>query len=165
VLKGAVAGAIGGLIGGVAMLAFGSAFDCMFDQSASHRGRPRKFLPTADQELDGTAALALAAGRAVGHDLKGASLVNTARVMHFAFSAGLGAIYGALAELTPRTTVACGMAFAAAEELSGNELLMPRIGFLRKDYPVHERVHSLASHLLWGVMTERVRHQLRSEAA
>lgn len=164
-LQGALAGAVGGLIGGVAMLAFGSAFDCLFDQASSRRGRPRKFLPTADQELDGTAALALAAGRAVGRDLKGKSLVNTARVMHFAFSAGLGAIYGALAELTPATTAGYGTGFAAAEELSGNEWLMPRIGFLREDYPVHERVHSLASHLLWGVMTERVRRQLRDEAA
>jgi uncharacterized membrane protein YagU involved in acid resistance len=147
------------------MLAFGAVFDKRFDRGTSRRDRPRKFLPTADQELDGTAVLALAAGRVVGNDLKGRSLLNAARVMHFVFAAGLGATYGALAEVTPAVTLGHGTAFAAFEELTGNEWLMPRIGFLRPvhHYPMHERVHSLASHLLWGLVTETVRSRMRSE--
>lgn len=166
VLKGASAGALGGFVGGIAMLAFGTLFDKAFDRGTSRRNRPRKFLPTADQELDGTAVLALAAGRAVRNDLKGSSLVNTARAMHFLFAAGLGATYGALAEVTPAVTLGHGTAFAAFEELTGNEWLMPRIGFLRpvQHYPIHERVHSLGSHLLWGIVTEIVRSRLRSES-
>jgi putative membrane protein len=164
VAKGAAAGAIGGLIGGAAMLLFGAAFDAAFDRGNQRRNRPRKFLPTADQELDGTAVLALAAGRAVGLDLEGRALKIGAGVMHFVFAAGLGATYGALAEVTPVTTLGHGAAFAAVEELTGNEWLMPHIGFLRpvKQYPVHERVHSLASHLVWGVVTETVRGRLRT---
>lgn len=145
------------------MLVFGSLFDRAFDRGTRRRGRPRKFLPTADQELDGTAVLALVAGRAFGNDLKGATLVNGARAMHFAFAAGLGALYGVLTEITPAAGIGHGTGFAALEELSGNEWLMPRIGFLRpvKDYPVHERVHSLASHLVWGLVTETVRARVR----
>jgi putative membrane protein len=145
------------------MLAFGALFDRAFDRSTSRRGRPRKFLPTADQELDGTAVLALAAGRVVGLDLKGVALVNCARAMHFGFAAGLGAIYGALSEIAPAARIGHGAGFAALEELSGNEWLMPRIGFLRpvKDYPVHERAHSLASHIVWGLVTETVCAQAR----
>ena len=163
IAKGAAAGAFGGLIGGAVMLVFGALFDREFDRDTRRRGRPRKFLPTADQELDGTAVLALAAGRAVGLDLKGAALVNGARAMHFAFAAGLGAVYGALSEVAPAARIAHGAGFAALEELSGNEWLMPRIGFLRpvNDYPVHERVHSLASHMVWGLVTETVRAQVR----
>jgi putative membrane protein len=165
VLKGASAGALGGFVGGIAMLAFGAVFDKVFDRGSPRRNRPRKFLPTADQELDGTAVLALVAGRALGKDLKGRSLINTPRVMHFVFAAGLGATYGALAEVTPAVTLGRGTAFAAFEELTGNEWLMPRIGFLRPahDYPMHERVHSLTSHLLWGMVTETIRSRIRSE--
>jgi putative membrane protein len=161
--KGAAAGALGGFVGGAAMLAYGAAFDHLFDRNTGRRNRPRKFLPTADQELDGTAVIAYAAGRAFGRELKGAGLVNTARTMHFLFAAALGAAYGALAELTPATTLGYGTLFAAAEELSGNEWLMPKIGFLRplNDYPVHERVHSLTSHLLWGAVTECIRRRMR----
>jgi hypothetical protein len=161
VAKGAAAGAFGGLLGAAAMLVFGAAFGRAFDRGSRGGGRPRKFMPTADQELDGTAVLALAAGRAVGRDLTGEALVKTARVMHFLFATGLGAAYGALAEVTPEATCGYGTGFAATEELSGNEFLMPRLGFLRQHYPLHERVHSLASHLLWGAVTEGVRRQLR----
>jgi hypothetical protein len=161
--KGAAAGALGGFAGGAVMLLFGAAFDRAFDRGTRRRNRPRKFLPTSDQELDGTAVLALAAGRVVGLDLEGSALKNSARVMHFVFAAALGATYGALAEITPLVTAGHGTAFAACEELTGNEWLMPRIGFLRpvKQYPMHERVHSLASHLLWGVVTETVRARIR----
>jgi len=145
------------------MLAFGAVFDRTFDHGTSRRGRPRKFLPTADHELDGTAVLALAAGRVIGRDPDGAWLISGARAMHFIFATGLGATYGALAEITPIVTVGHGTGFAAFEELTGNEWLMPRIGFLRPahEYPFHERVHSLTSHLLWGLVTETVRRTMR----
>jgi putative membrane protein len=167
IFKGAAAGALSGLVGAASMLAFGIAFDAVFDRGTRRQGRPRKFLPTADQELDGATVLALAVGRTLGCDLKGDALTNAARAMHFIFAAGLGATYAALAELTPAVTAFHGMAFAAFEELTGNEWLMPRIGFLRplKDYSAHERVHSLLSHLLWGAVTESVRGRLVSPQA
>jgi hypothetical protein len=84
-------------------------------------------------------------------------------VVHYAFGAGSGAIYGAMAEVVPAATVCEGTAFGAAVWLIADEGVVPAIGLSRKptDYPLSIHAYSFASHMVYGLTAELVRRAVR----
>ena len=84
-------------------------------------------------------------------------------VVHYAFGAGSGAIYGAMAEMVPAATVCEGTAFGAAVWLVADEGVVPALGLSRKptDYPLSIHAHAFAAHLVYGLTTEVVRRAVR----
>lgn len=167
-LKGAVAGAIGGVAGAGAMLLFGAVWMNHVDegQPADKPVRPPKFLPLADHELEATMLLARWIFTPIARrELTGEEIIRIARYVHFAFGAMLGATFGALVEQRRLNSVAGALAFTSAEELIGNEFLMPRLGYLKQphEYPTHERWNSFLGHLVFGASMELSRRAMRKQ--
>jgi putative membrane protein len=87
---------------------------------------------------------------------------RAAIAFHFAFGTLAGAMYGAVAESVPVVTAGMGAPFGTLEWLLGNKLTAPRFGLLkpRNSYSRHERLQTLVSHVVFGVVTEMTRSRL-----
>jgi uncharacterized membrane protein YagU involved in acid resistance len=77
--------------------------------------------------------------------------------------ASSAAIYGVLAEVAPIVTVAEGAAFGAGLWLLADEVAVPATGLSKpaREIPVATHLYALASHLVYGWITETVRRALR----
>jgi hypothetical protein len=79
--------------------------------------------------------------------------------VHYAFGALTGAVYGALAELSPRWTAGAGIPFGTAVWLGADEVTVPALGLsgpaTESPLPVHAR--ALAAHVVYGLTTDLVR--------
>ncbi len=83
--------------------------------------------------------------------------------VHYTMGAASGAIYGVAAELTPLATMAGGMAFGASVWLTADNAVLPALGFAKPltQIPASTHVYALASHLVYGFVTETVRRAFR----
>ena len=83
--------------------------------------------------------------------------------MHYATGAGVGALYGVLAEIAPGPTLTLGAAYGAAVAVGVDEALVPALGLSKPAREVRpsEHAYNLASHLVYGVALEGARRILR----
>lgn len=83
--------------------------------------------------------------------------------MHYATGAGVGALYGVLAEIAPGPTLALGAAYGAAVAVGVDEALVPALGLSKPAREVRpsEHAYNLASHLVYGVALEGARRIIR----
>lgn len=83
--------------------------------------------------------------------------------MHYAFGAALGIAYGMLAEAEPRVTMGAGAAFGTAVVLIADDLAVPAFGWGKWPAQASLRTHAygLASHLVFGFITEATRRVVR----
>jgi len=79
--------------------------------------------------------------------------------IHYAFGGAVGAIYGAAAARTPDVAAWGGLPFGASVWMAADEIGMPLVGLARvpTEYPVVDHATTLASHLIFGLITESVR--------
>jgi len=85
-------------------------------------------------------------------------------VVHYAFGAMLGGAYGLLAEYRPEVTAGYGTAFGAASA-GLDELGVPAAGLSGPptDFPAATHAYALASHLVFGGVTEATRRLVRPD--
>ena len=83
--------------------------------------------------------------------------------MHYGFGALTGAVYGALAELTPGVTRGAGAPFGAAVWLAADEITVPALGLSGPpwEYPPLVHARALGAHLVYGLATEGLRRLVR----
>jgi hypothetical protein len=83
--------------------------------------------------------------------------------MHYVFGALTGAVYGALAELTPGVTLGAGAPFGAAVWLAADEVTVPALGLSGPpwEYPPMVHARALGAHLVYGLATEGLRRLAR----
>jgi len=83
-------------------------------------------------------------------------------VVHYAFGALSGAIYGAVTEYIPEVGNFFGLPFGAAIYL-GDEIAMPVFELSGDpfDYPLRRHLNALGTHCLYGYATEMVRREIR----
>lgn len=83
---------------------------------------------------------------------------------HYAMGATAGALYGALAEVTPDATAGAGLPFGVAVWLVADEFAVPAAGLSKSpsEYPLSVHAYSFASHLVFGLTAEVVRRTLRN---
>jgi uncharacterized membrane protein YagU involved in acid resistance len=83
-------------------------------------------------------------------------------VVHYAFSAAMGALYAVTAEFRPDTAALGGVPFGAALWIAADEFGMPAAGLARNptEYPLSRHAAAFASHLVFGVTVEGVRRLL-----
>lgn len=76
--------------------------------------------------------------------------------VHYAFGAFLGAAYGVLSEVFPRTRSGFGTAYGAAVSLLADEIMVPAAGLFPppQDSPPSSHVYGLVSHLVFGAALE-----------
>ena len=83
--------------------------------------------------------------------------------VHYGMGATAGALYGVLAEVTPIVTIGDGAAFGTGLWLLADEVAVPAAGLSKPalEIPLTAHVYALASHLVYGWITETVRRAVR----
>jgi putative membrane protein len=149
--KGVAAGALGGLVASYAMNQFQAVTKKL---SADGQGEAEK-----NEGEDATVKTAEAITGALGHPLSQEEKKVAGPVVHYAFGAAMGALYGALAELSPKVAAGAGVPFGTAVWLGADEVTVPALGLSKKAAETPPAVHAyaLASHLVYGLATDLVR--------
>ena len=157
-LKGVVAGVIGGLLASFLMEQFQAAWSAAAEtmQDKKHRGKKPK--PTTVKVANALSK------RITGHKLPKGYEAAAGEAVHYGVGAGSAAIYGTLAELAPLVTAGEGLAFGAGVWLLADEITVPATGFSKgpRDIPLTTHLYALASHLIYGWITETVRRAVRA---
>ncbi len=103
------------------------------------------------------------AKKIAGHHLDSGTEEVAGEAIHWGFGALTGAAYGALAEFYPAATAKEGAGFGMALMSLTHEGALPALGLSAapKDQTLREKSSEAATHVLYGVVTERVRSIVR----
>lgn len=180
VLKGAIAGFISGLVASWTMNQFQAALSKLIEgfekphgaQSLKPSGgqegvREIKREPeeNSEEQEDATEKLASAISENVfGHELEKEEKETAGAVVHYAFGAAMGGVYGIAAEVAPEVSVGLGVPFGAVFWLAADEVTVPLLGLAKPptEYPLSTHAYALASHLVYGLTAEAVRRAVRN---
>lgn len=166
VLKGLAAGIIGGVVASAVMTQFQALWSKLAEEAEQSQDKKKK-KKSQEQEGDGDATVKAAEAISEGvfdHDLTKGEEKIAGPVIHYAMGATSGAIYGALAELTPFVTIGAGLPFGAVVWLAADEVAVPALGLSESptEVPLSTHAYALASHFVYGLTTEVVRRAVRS---
>src|SRR5580698_4695288 len=136
-------GLLAGLIGGLVATAAKSVAERVFP-SRTH-GEPEPPVVFAE--------------KLAGHKLVGVEKEAATEAIHWGFGALTGAAYGALAEFYPQATAKDGAGFGMALSSLTHGTALPALGLSAEpeEPTTRERTSELATHVVYGVVTETVR--------
>ncbi|MDW5267776.1 MULTISPECIES: DUF1440 domain-containing protein [Acidobacteriaceae] len=142
-VKGLVAGLIGGLVA-----------------TAAKTMMERVYPPRTHGEPEPPSMLA---EKLAGHELTTGQKAVATETIHWGFGALTGAAYGALAEFYPAATAKDGAGFGMALASLTHEGALPAMGLSAppEQQTTRERTSEMASHAVFGVVTETVRRVVR----
>ena len=173
VWKGMVAGLAGGLVASWTMNQFQAAWTRLAGNDEKPHGaqsmQPSEGSKGSEEhdikeQDDATVETAKAISEGVfGHKLQESEKKPAGAAVHYAFGTATGALYGALAEVSPQVTTAAGLPFGAAFWLIADEISVPLLGLSKgpTEYPLSTHAYALASHFVYGVTTEITRRAVR----
>lgn len=146
-LKGLAAGALGGLLGAAMM-------------GPVHMMAAKAIRLSPPRGEDATEKVAKAITRSVtGHRLRKSQRATGGEIVHFAFGASIGALYGLLASVFPIVTTGAGVAFGAAVYVGAHAIVTPALGLapgpVENGFP-QESVE-FAAHVVYGLAADGVR--------
>lgn len=103
------------------------------------------------------------AQKIAGRELSGPAKALAAGTIHWGFGVATGAAYGALAEYFPSATAKDGASFGLTLAALTHETALPALGLgaEAEDQTPREHTSEMASHLVFGVVTETVRRFVR----
>jgi hypothetical protein len=162
VLKGLTAGVIGGIAGSWVMTKFQELWSESREALAGRNDQAKGDADANDE--DATMKTADMIARSVaGRSLTKEQKQKAAPLVHYAFGAVMGGLYGAAAELEPDVKRLGGTTFGAALFLGADELTLPVLGLAKKptEYPLSSHIYGLTSHIVYGLTTELVRRAVR----
>jgi putative membrane protein len=177
VIKGLVAGLIGGLVASWTMNRFQDVWSALSEmkelpQSSQSGDRlelasgSRQTKDQGDEGQDDTTvrAASLISEGVFQHKLTQSEKKLAGTMVHYSLGAAVGGLYGAVAELTPEVTIGTGLPFGAAFWLVVDEGAAPLLGLSKgpTEYPISTHAYALASHFIYGLTAEVVRHAARS---
>lgn len=154
VWKGLAAGIAAGLMASWAM----SQFHAL---ATKLPGMPS---PESSQDEDSTVKTASAISEGVfRHALTEDEKKVAGSAVHYGFGAGVGGVYGSLAEMAPLVTRGAGMPFGAAVWLGSHVITVPALGLSRPvtESPLPVEAGELAAHVVYGAVVEFLRRSLR----
>jgi putative membrane protein len=98
-----------------------------------------------------------------GHPLDPMPQTIASEAIHWAFGAAAGAAYGAVAEFYPAVTDKKGATFGLALMSMTHRSALPAMGLAAEpaDQTTREQTSEAATHLVYGVVAETVRHTVR----
>lgn len=158
IMKGLLAGVAGGLLASFLMEQFQAAWSAASEAMSSSKKRGgRKPDPTTVKAANLVSEKIT--GRKIPADYK--SIAGEA--VHYGIGASSAAVYGVLAEVAPIVTIGDGTGFGTGVWLLADELAVPASGLSKpaKEIPLTTHVYALASHLVYGWITETVRRAIR----
>jgi putative membrane protein len=141
--KGLLAGLIGGLVA-----------------TAAKKVAERIYPPRTHGEPEPFEVLA---EKIAGHELAVREKTAAAESIHWGFGALAGAAYGGVVEYFPAATSKDGAAFGMALSSLTHGTALPAMGLSAKpeDQTTRERTSEMATHVVFGVVTETVRRVAR----
>ncbi len=158
-VKGLVVGVASGLIASFAMEQFQALWSVASRKLLTPKPRPpgRPAKPATLKAADAISQ------RVVGRRVRKKNQKLAGEAVHYAMGGTSGAVYGLLAEVAPLVTAGEGTAFGAVVWLAADEATVPALGFTKapSKIPMATHVYALASHLVYGAVTEAVRRALR----
>ena len=167
VLKGLAARMIGGLIASWVMDQFQrvwiKASEALPNSDANISNESSSPAQNEVQEPATILAAKAVSENIFGHELKENEKKVGGNLVHYTVGSTSGAIYGAAAELTPKTTAGAGIPFGTALWLVVDEGAVPLLGLSKgpAEYPPSTHIYALASHFVFGLTTEMIRRALR----
>jgi len=163
VWKGIAAGTLGGLAASWVMSQFQTVWTKASEAAAGNSGKSNGRQPS-EQEEDPTIKTAEGITRTfTGERLTRRQKQKAGPIVHFAFGAAMGGVYGAAAEFLPAVKSLSGAPYGAALFLGADEVALPVLGLTKKplDYPASRHVYGLSSHFIYGLTLETVRRLIR----
>ncbi|MEY2492662.1 MAG: hypothetical protein QOH24_1613 [Verrucomicrobiota bacterium] len=159
-LKGIVAGIAGGLFASFLM----EQFQALWSGVAAKLTRSTD---NQSNEAEEPATIRVAnalALRVQGRELPKGSRPIAGEAVHYAMGAVSGAIYGGLVEIVPAVEFGDGLGFGTGLWLLADEVSVPALKLSKPptDFPLSTHIYALASHLVYGWVTEQVRRAIRS---
>jgi len=184
VWKGLAAGLIGGLVASWTMNRFQDVWSTVAKGveagESNHLQRVTGEHDKAHEETIGTQELEFSSQSEVADDttVKAASAVSegvfghrltqsekkiAGTAVHYLLGTGVGALYGAAAELAPNVTTGGGLPFGAVFWLVVDEGAVPLLGLSKgpRAYPLSIHAYALSSHFVYGLTAEIVRRAVR----
>lgn len=163
--KGLIAGLVGGVAGSLAMAAFQLAASRTFVPAI----RPAEHDVAGDASADGGTPSTVRGAKALARVVGGFEVprryeAHAGHAFHFAFGTGLGAAYGMLVEHLRIASAGSGLPFGAFQVILADELSVPSLGLSGSPSkaPISAHLGSLAAHMVYGLVTERVRRRVRA---
>ncbi len=140
-------GLLAGLIGGVVA-------------TAAKRLGEKIYPPRTHGEPEPPVVLA---EKVAGHELAGTQKDVATEAINWGFGALTGAAYGALVEFYPQATAKDGATFGMALSSLTHGTVLPAMGLAAKpeEQTARERTSEMATHVVYGVVTETVRRVVR----
>jgi putative membrane protein len=141
-------GLLAGLIAGLVATAAKSVAEKLYPPHV--HGEPEPLEVFAEEE-------------AAGHSLSSTTNATASETVHWGLGAAAGAAYGALAEFYPAATAEDGASFGLALMALTHETVLPAAGLSApaERQASHERASEAATHLVYGMVAERVRRFVR----
>ncbi len=145
--KSLAKGLLAGLIGGIVATAAKSLAEKFYPPRTEGQPEPPEVF----------------AEKIAGHELTPAARFAAGETIHWGFGAATGAAYGALAEFFPAATAKDGASFGLALATLTHEGALPAMGLSAEPEEQTPREHTseMATHLIFGVVTETVRKFVR----
>ena len=140
-------GLLAGLIGGLVATAAKSVAEKVYPPRTHGEPEPPEVL----------------AEKIAGHELVATQREVAAEAIEWGFGALTGAAYGALVEYYPAATAKDGATFGIALSSLTHGTVLPAMGLAAKpeEQTARERTSEMATHVLYGVVTETVRRVVR----
>ena len=167
VLRGILAGAIGGLVGAWVMNGFIAGAKQMQQTMKSPEEKARKEAEQAGQQgeesEDSTMKVAdTVAWLATGQHLSKEGKQKGGPIVHYAFGALMGGLYGGLAELSEAATSGAGAGFGTGLFVAADEVMVPALGLAKPpaQQPASDQVTHWAAHIVYGGTVELIRRAI-----
>ena len=168
-LRGVLAGAAGGLAAAWIMNEFMTGLGPAVQQAvASDEEKRESQTHSNEQSQEPREDATMKAADAVTHAATGEHLTREQKekggpVVHYAFGALAGGIYGGLAEYSPAARSGFGTSFGGVLFSAADFLAVPAFGLgpWPSDQPASAQATPFAAHIVYGVTTELVRRIVR----
>ena len=163
-VRGVLAGVAGGLVAAWAMNLWSEGPGAALTKQLETPEEQKQSAASSDGE-DATmkAADAIVAAAQHGQHLTHEERAKDGPIVHYAFAALMGGLYGGLAEYSPLVRSGFGTSYATALFVGGDMLAVPALHFSKpvSEYPPASYVSPFASHLVYGATTELIRRLVR----
>lgn len=164
-VRGILAGAAGGLLAGWLMNVWSAGPGAAISKELESPEEQKQLAALSDGE-DATMKTADALVSAVegGRHLTHEQREEGGPIVHYAYSALMGGLYGGLAEYLPVVRSGFGTTYASALFVGGDLIAVPALGLSKplSAYPAGSYAGPFTAHLVYGATTELVRRLVRT---
>jgi uncharacterized membrane protein YagU involved in acid resistance len=163
---GILAGMVGGIVASWAMERFQKALGNISEEMGGADGGGGQQHREPQTEPATYVAAAAVSEAVTGEEIPREYKPAAGSVVHYAFGAAVGALYGAAAARNRGITSWAGLPFGATVWLIADEIGVPLAGLSKAptEYPLSSHASAFATHLVYGATTEAVRKLLMKAA-